>query len=60
MDPKNPDDHVLDLCCGKSRCPVLTEVSEGFRVQDGENVVVLTREQAELAAAWLARRLKAQ
>jgi len=51
---------VLDMCCGKRRCPVFTETSEGFVIEDEGQRVVLTREQADRAAIWLLARLEKQ
>jgi hypothetical protein len=51
------DSDVLDMCCGKRKCPVLREVSGVFIIEDEGQRVELTREQAALATEWLAARL---
>jgi hypothetical protein len=57
MSELKEDGAVLDMCCGKKRCPVFREVSDGFELSDEGQTVKLTREQAEAAAAWLVMRL---
>lgn len=59
MDPVNPEDRVLDFCCGKRRgCPKITDTGDGFVLEDEGQRVTLTRDEAEKLAAWLAARLK--
>jgi hypothetical protein len=55
--PNDDPGAVLDMCCGKKRCPILREISGVFVIEDEGQRIELTREQAEAAAAWLVMRL---
>lgn len=51
---KHPDeDVILDLCCGRKRCPVVRRKPGGFVVEDDDQRVELDDDQARKVADCL-------
>ena len=53
---------TLDLCCGGKKCPTLRDEGDSFVIADleqSEQPIRLTREQAARVMSWLEGRLAA-
>ncbi len=57
--PFDPRDDELTLCCGGSKCPVISQDLDGFSLVDEGVSIRLTLEQAALMAYWIKAKIEA-
>lgn len=56
-----PNDDVLDFCCGRRKCPVLRREADAIVIADPDQAsgeIRLTREQVSTIAPWIEEWLK--